>query len=108
MDDARKAVEAGMDGIIVSNHGGRRLDGAIGSLEVLPEIVDAVGNDITVLFDSGVRTGVDVINALCLGAKGVCIGRPWVYGLGIAGRRVRRRCCRDTSGSGSEYGVGRD
>ena len=77
VDDARKAVEAGMDGIIVSNHG------AIGSPEVLPEIVDAVGNDITVLFDSGVRTGVDVIKTLCLGAKGVCIGRPWVYGLGI-------------------------
>ncbi|OCL03974.1 FMN-dependent alpha-hydroxy acid dehydrogenase [Glonium stellatum] len=86
VDDARKAVEAGMDGIIVSNHGGRQLDGAIGSLEVLPEIVDAVGKDITVLFDSGVRTGVDVIKALCLGAKGVCIGRPWVYGLGIAGK----------------------
>jgi lactate 2-monooxygenase len=71
VDDARKAVEAGVDGITVSNHGGRQLDGAIGSPEVLPEIVDAVRNDITIPFDSGVRTGADVINALCLGTKGV-------------------------------------
>ena len=78
VDDAKMAVEAGMQGIIVSNHGGRQLDGAIGSLEVLPEIVEAVGDKITVLFDSGIRTGVDVIKALCLGAKGVLIGRPWV------------------------------
>lgn len=85
-DDAKMAVEAGMDGIIVSNHGGRQMDGAIGSLEMLPEIVDAVGDKIDVLFDSGVRTGVDIIKALCLGAKGVLIGRPWVYGLGIAGK----------------------
>ena len=75
IEDAKLAVEAGMQGIVVSNHGGRQLDGAIGSLEVLPEIVDAVGDKITVLFDSGVRTGVDVIKALCLGAKGVLIGR---------------------------------
>ena len=93
VDDARKAVEAGMDGIIVPNHGGRQLDGVIGSPEVLPEIVDAVGNDITIPFDSGVRAGADVINALCLGAKGVCIGRPWAYGLGIVGRWMRRMCC---------------
>ncbi|KAL8883503.1 MAG: hypothetical protein Q9215_008191 [Flavoplaca cf. flavocitrina] len=86
VDDAKKAVEMGMHGIVVSNHGGRQLDGAIGSLEVLPEIVDAVGDKLTVLFDSGVRTGVDVIKALCLGARGVLIGRPWVYGLGIAGK----------------------
>lgn len=75
VDDARMAVEAGMQGIVVSNHGGRQLDGAIGSLEVLPEIVDAVGDKLTVLFDSGIRTGVDVVKALCLGAKGVLIGR---------------------------------
>lgn len=75
VDDAKKAVEMGMHGIVVSNHGGRQLDGAIGSLEVLPEIVDAVGDKLTVLFDSGVRTGVDVIKVLCLGAKGVLIGR---------------------------------
>jgi len=86
VDDARKVVEAGMGGVIVSNHGGRQLGGAIGSPEVLPEIVDAVRNDITIPFDSGVCAGADVINALCLGAKGVCIGRPWLYGLGIAGK----------------------
>ncbi|KAL8974253.1 MAG: hypothetical protein Q9197_001506 [Variospora fuerteventurae] len=75
VEDAKKAVEMGIQGIVVSNHGGRQLDGAIGSLEVLPEIVEAVGDKLTVLFDSGVRTGVDVIKALCLGAKGVLIGR---------------------------------
>ncbi|KAL9011031.1 MAG: hypothetical protein Q9173_004087 [Seirophora scorigena] len=90
VEDAKKAVEMGMQGIVVSNHGGRQLDGAIGSLEVLPEIVEAVGDKLTVLFDSGVRTGADVIKALCLGAKGVLIGRPWVYGLGIAGRQGAR------------------
>ena len=75
VDDAKMAVKAGMDGIVVSNHGGRQLDGAIGSLEVLPEIVEAVGDQLTVLFDSGIRTGVDIIKALSLGAKGVLIGR---------------------------------
>jgi lactate 2-monooxygenase len=87
VDDAKKAIEAGCQGIIVSNHGGRQLDGAIGSLEVLPEIVDAVGDKLTVLVDSGFRTGVDVIKALCLGAKGVIIGRPWVWGLAIGGKQ---------------------
>jgi len=75
VEDAKMAVEAGVQGIIVSNHGGRQCDGAIGSLEVLPEIVDAVGDKVTVLFDSGIRTGVDIIKALCLGAKGVLLGR---------------------------------
>ncbi|KAK8166270.1 FMN-dependent dehydrogenase [Phyllosticta citrichinensis] len=84
--DAVKAAEIRVDGIIVSNHGGRQLDGAVGSLSMLPEIVDAVGDKLTVLFDSGTRTAVDIIKALSLGAKGVCIGRPWVYGLGIAGK----------------------
>jgi lactate 2-monooxygenase len=85
VDDARMAADAGMDGIVVSNHGGRQLDGAIGSLTVLPEIVDAVGSRLTVLFDSGIRSGTDIMKALCLGAKAVFIGRPWVYGLGIHG-----------------------
>jgi len=75
VEDAKMAVEAGVQGIIVSNHGGRQCDGSIGSLEVLPEIVDAVGDKITILFDSGIRTGVDIIKALCLGAKGVLLGR---------------------------------
>ncbi|KAF1808761.1 oxidoreductase [Eremomyces bilateralis CBS 781.70] len=86
VEDAELAVKYGMQGIVVSNHGGRQVDGAVGSLEVLPEIVEAVGDKIDVLFDSGVRTGADVVKALCLGAKGVCIGRPWVYGLGIRGK----------------------
>lgn len=86
VEDAKKAAEMGMHGIVVSNHGGRQLDGAIGSLEVLPEIVEAVGDKLTVLFDSGIRTGVDVVKALCLGAKGVLIGRPFVYGLAIGGK----------------------
>lgn len=85
-DDARMALQYGVDGIIVSNHGGRQLDGAVSSLEMLPEIVDAVGSQMTVLFDSGIRTGADIMKALCLGAKGVLIGRPVLYGLGIKGK----------------------
>ncbi|MEU0469553.1 lactate 2-monooxygenase [Amycolatopsis sp. NPDC006131] len=84
-DDARRAVDAGMDGIVVSNHGGRQVDGAIGSLEALPPIASAVGDRIEVLFDSGVRTGADILKALALGAQAVLVGRPWVYGLGHAG-----------------------
>lgn len=86
-EDAKNAVDAGVDGIIVSNHGGRQLDGAIGSLEMLPEIVEAVGDKITVLFDSGIRTGVDIIKALSLGAKAVLVGRPAIYGLAVAGKK---------------------
>ena len=85
IDDARRAVDAGMDGIVVSNHGGRQVDGAIGSLEALPGIAGAVGNQLEVLFDSGVRSGADILKALALGAKAVLIGRPWVYGLAHAG-----------------------
>jgi isopentenyl diphosphate isomerase/L-lactate dehydrogenase-like FMN-dependent dehydrogenase len=85
VDDARRAVDAGMDGIIVSNHGGRQVDGAIGSLEALPGIAGAVGDQTEVLFDSGVRTGADILKALALGAKAVLLGRPWVYGLAHAG-----------------------
>ncbi|MDQ1700274.1 MAG: lactate 2-monooxygenase [Frankiaceae bacterium] len=85
-DDARTAADAGVDGIIVSNHGGRQIDGEIASLDALPEVVAAVGDRVTVLLDSGVRTGSDVIKALALGAQAVLIGRPYVYGLGIAGQ----------------------
>jgi isopentenyl diphosphate isomerase/L-lactate dehydrogenase-like FMN-dependent dehydrogenase len=85
VEDAVKAKEAGMDGIVVSNHGGRQLDGSVPSLEVLPEIVEAVGKDFPVLFDSGIRTGADVMKALALGARAVLVGRPVIYGLGIAG-----------------------
>ncbi len=85
-DDARKAVDAGMDGIICSNHGGRQVDGAISTIEALPGIVEAVNGQIPVLMDSGVRCGADVLKALALGAKAVCIGRPYVYGLALAGQ----------------------
>lgn len=83
--DALAAADAGVDGIIVSNHGGRQLDGAVASLEMLPDIVDAVGHRMTVMFDSGIRTGADIVKALALGARAVFVGRPIVYGLGIAG-----------------------
>ncbi|KAI9744707.1 MAG: hypothetical protein M1818_001632 [Claussenomyces sp. TS43310] len=86
VDDAKLALEHGCQGIVVSNHGGRQLDGAIGSLEVLPEIAEAVGDKMTVLFDSGIRTGVDIIKALALGAKAVLVGRPAIYGLAVAGK----------------------
>lgn len=79
--DAEKCVELGLDGIVVSNHGGRQVDGGVGSLDFLPEIVDAVGDKLVVMFDSGNRSGVDNIKALALGAKMCFIGRPWVYGL---------------------------
>jgi len=84
-DDARRAADAGMDGIVVSNHGGRQIDGAVGSLDVLPEIVAAVGEDLTVLFDSGIRTGADAFKALALGARCVLVGRPYIWGLAAGG-----------------------
>jgi L-lactate dehydrogenase (cytochrome) len=77
-DDARKAAEHGIDGIVVSNHGGRQVDGAIAALDALPAIAEAAGEDLAVLFDSGVRSGSDVIKALALGADAVCLGRPYV------------------------------
>jgi lactate 2-monooxygenase len=85
VDDARRAADAGMAGIIVSNHGGRQVDGAIASLDALPGIVDAVGDRLEVLFDSGVRTGADVLKAVALGARATLVGRPWVYGLALGG-----------------------
>ena len=84
-DDARLAIDHGMDGVIVSNHGGRQLDRAIGSLDALPAIVEAVAGRVPVLFDSGIRSGSDILIALALGAKAVLVGRPYVYGLSIAG-----------------------
>ncbi|MCP2246460.1 lactate 2-monooxygenase [Lentzea aerocolonigenes] len=85
-DDARKAVESGMDGVVVSNHGGRQVDGAVGSLDVLPSIVEAVGEQVDVLFDSGIRSGADIVKALALGAKAVMVGRPFAYGLAHGGQ----------------------
>ena len=84
-DDAKEAVARGMNGLIVSNHGGRQVDGAIASIEALPGIVDAVAGRVPVLLDSGVRGGGDVFKALALGAAAVCIGRPYAYGLALAG-----------------------
>ena len=84
-DQARAAVDAGADGIVVSNHGGRAFDSAIATIDILPEIVEAVGDRCTVILDSGIRRGSDIVKALALGAKAVLIGRPYVFGLGAAG-----------------------
>lgn len=86
-DDAKLAIEKGIDGIIVSNHGGRQLDGVIASIDALSGIVEAVNGSIPVLFDSGVRRGSDAVKALALGATAVCIGRPFVWGLAAGGQK---------------------
>ncbi|SFT33698.1 alpha-hydroxy acid oxidase [Sedimentitalea nanhaiensis] len=86
-EDAKMAARVGADAIVVSNHGGRQLDGALSSIRVLPEIMDAVGDDIEVHLDSGIRSGQDVLKALALGAKGTMIGRAFVYGLGAMGQQ---------------------
>jgi len=85
-EDAKLALESGVDGIIVSNHGGRQVDGAIAALDALPLIREVVGEELPVLFDSGIRTGSDVFKALALGADAVCLGRPYVWGLGLDGQ----------------------
>jgi isopentenyl diphosphate isomerase/L-lactate dehydrogenase-like FMN-dependent dehydrogenase len=85
-EDAREASSRGIDGIVVSNHGGRQVDGAIASLDALEPIAEAVGGEIAILFDSGVRGGSDVIKALALGADAVCVGRPYVWGLALEGQ----------------------
>lgn len=85
-EDARAAVDTGADAIIVSNHGGRQLDGASSSISMLPKIIDAVGDRIEVHLDGGIRSGQDVLKALALGAKGTYIGRPFLYGLGAMGK----------------------
>jgi isopentenyl diphosphate isomerase/L-lactate dehydrogenase-like FMN-dependent dehydrogenase len=84
-DDAREARERGVDGVLVSNHGGRQVDGALGAIDALPGVVEAVGDDLTVLFDSGVRGGADVLKAMALGADAALIGRPYLWGLALAG-----------------------
>jgi L-lactate dehydrogenase (cytochrome) len=87
VEDAKKAVEVGADAIVVSNHGGRQLDGALSSIRMLEEIVKEVGDKTEVWLDSGIRSGQDVLKAIALGAKGVMIGRAWVYGLGAMGEK---------------------
>jgi L-lactate dehydrogenase (cytochrome) len=84
-DDARRALDAGAQAVVVSNHGGRQLDGVAPTLRVLPEVVEAVGGRMEVLLDGGIRRGADVVKALCLGARAVLIGRAYAYGLGAAG-----------------------
>jgi len=84
-EDARMALKVGADAIVVSNHGGRQLDGALSSIRVLPEILDAVGDEIEVHLDSGIRSGQDVLKAVAMGAKGTYIGRAFIYGLGAMG-----------------------
>jgi L-lactate dehydrogenase (cytochrome) len=84
-DDARRAADAGADALVVSNHGGRQLDGVAPTLQMLPEVLAAVGDRIEVLLDGGVRRGSDIVKALCLGARAVLIGRAYAYGLGAAG-----------------------
>ncbi len=91
-EDARLAGESGADAIIVSNHGGRQLDGARSSISALPAIVDAIGDRMEVHMDGGVRSGQDILKAVALGAKGVWIGRPYLYGLGAGGKAGVTRC----------------
>ncbi|MFI1414228.1 lactate 2-monooxygenase [Streptomyces sp. NPDC020707] len=85
-DDARRAVDAGMDGVVVSNHGGRQVAGAVAAADALPKVAAVVGDRLTVLFDSGIRTGDDIFKALALGAEAVLVGRPYAYGLGLDGQ----------------------
>jgi lactate 2-monooxygenase len=94
-DDARKALDHGLDGIVVSNHGGRQVDGARSALDALDEIAQAVGGRAPLLFDSGIRGGAGIFKALALGASAVCIGRPYVYGLAIAGEAGVRAVLRN-------------
>ncbi|MBV8927657.1 MAG: alpha-hydroxy-acid oxidizing protein [Mycobacteriaceae bacterium] len=84
-DDARLARDHGVEGVVVSNHGGRQVDGAIAALDALPDVVDAVGEDLLVLFDSGIRCGADVVKALALGARAILLGRPYLWGMALGG-----------------------
>jgi L-lactate dehydrogenase (cytochrome) len=92
VEDARIAASTGADAIIVSNHGGRQLDGAMASIEAVPPIVDAVGREIEVWMDGGIRSGQDVLKAIALGAKGTMIGRAFLYGLGALGEQGVTKC----------------
>ncbi len=94
-DDARRAIDAGVDGIVVSNHGGRQVDGAIATLDALPAVAEAVAGRIPVLMDSGIRSGADVVKALALGARAVLLGRPYLYALALAGEAGVRQVLRD-------------
>jgi len=93
-DDAREALDHGADGLVVSNHGGRQLDGTIAALDALPAVRKAVGGTVPVLLDSGLRTGTDMLKALALGADAVLYGRPYVYGLALDGQSGVRHVLR--------------
>ena len=93
-EDARLAIDNGMDGVIVSNHGGRQVDGAIATLDALPGVVAEVGGEVPVMFDSGIRAGADVFKALALGARAVLLGRPYVWGLAVGGEAGVRQVLR--------------
>ena len=84
-EDARRAVEVGVDGVIVSNHGGRQLDAVPSTVRALPDVVDAVGGEVEVLVDGGIRTGLDVVKMLALGARAVLIGRAWAWAVAARG-----------------------
>jgi isopentenyl diphosphate isomerase/L-lactate dehydrogenase-like FMN-dependent dehydrogenase len=90
-EDATLAAEHGLDGVIVSNHGGRQVDGTLATIEALPEIAEVVGDKIEILLDGGIRRGTDVLKALALGARAVLIGRPYLWGLGVAGENGVRQ-----------------
>jgi lactate 2-monooxygenase len=94
-DDARRAREHGVDGIVVSNHGGRQVDGAVAALDALPGVVDAAGDDLSIVFDSGIRSGADVLKALALGADAVQLGRPFLWGLARDGEDGVRQVLRN-------------
>lgn len=94
-DDARLALEHGVDGIVVSNHGGRQIDGEIATLDALPGITAVIQGRLPVLLDSGIRGGADVFKAIALGASAVLLGRPYVYGLAIAGEEGVREVIRN-------------
>src|SRR6266851_117402 len=94
-DDARRVLEAGFQGVIVSNHGGRQVDGAVAALDALVEVRDALGDNAVLLMDGGIRRGADVIKALALGADAVLLGRPYVYGLAVAGQAGVERVIRN-------------
>ena len=104
-EDAAIAVGQGADGIVVSNHGGRQLDGTLSPLKVLPSIADRVGTETVVMLDGGIRRGTDIIKALALGAKFIFVGRPFLYAAAVGGQPVFDGCRYSQDRVAPEYGV---
>ena len=98
MSPARRALDEGVDGIVVSTHGGRQVDRSVAALDALPDVVDAVGDRAPVLLDSGVRTGADALVAIALGARAVLLGRPYAWGLALGGEAGVRQVVSDVLG----------